>query len=69
MTVVGFGFAEQSFTLILSFTGGFNTYHDQNNTGAGWNPDTNVLTIDAGARGYIEKRRSFTIAKGIIGVE
>ena len=69
MTVVGFGFAEQSFTLILSFTGGFNTYHDQNNTGNGWNPATNVLTIDAGARGYIEKKRSFTIAKGIIGVE
>ena len=69
MTVVGFGFAEQSFTLILSYVGGFNTYHDQNNTGNGWNSATNVLTIDAGARGYIEKKRSFTIAKGIIGVE
>lgn len=68
LTVTDFGFAQQSFTLILSFTGGFNSYHDQLNTGAGWNSNSQTLSVDATARGYIEKKRSFTIAKGIIGV-
>lgn len=68
LTVVDFGFEQQSFTLILSYTGGFNSYHDQTNTSNGWNPSTQTLTIDPNARGYIEKKRSFTIAKGIIGV-
>lgn len=73
LTVVDFGFAEQSFTLILSFTGGFNNYHGLTNVGSGWNPTANggtgELTVTSNARGYIEKKRSFTIAKGIIGVE
>ena len=68
LTVTDFGFAQQSFTLILSFTGGFNAYHDQLNTSAGWNSNTSTLSVDTTARGYIEKKRSFTIAKGIIGV-
>jgi len=68
MTVADFGFAQQSFTLILSYTGGFNSYHDQTNTSNGWNSGSQTLAIDANARGYIEKKRSFTIAKGIIGV-
>ena len=73
LTVVDFGFAEQSFTLILSFTGGFNNYHGLTNVGSGWSPTgnggTGELTVTSNARGYIEKKRSFTIAKGIIGVE
>tara|TARA_B100000073_G_scaffold298234_1_gene263673 strand:- start:3670 stop:7035 length:3366 start_codon:yes stop_codon:yes gene_type:complete len=68
LTVTDFGFAQQSFTLILSFTGGFNSYHDQLNSSNGWNSQAQTLSVDATARGYIEKKRSFTIAKGIIGV-
>ena len=68
MTVADFGFAQQSFTLILSYTAGFNSYHDLTNGTNGWNIAGQTLTIDANARGYIEKKRSFTIAKGIIGV-
>ena len=68
MTVADFGFAQQSFTLKLAYTGGFNSYHDQTNTSNGWNSGSQTLSIDANARGYIEKKRSFTIAKGIIGV-
>ena len=74
MTVADFGFAQQSFTLLLTFpTGsGLENYFDL--VGAGtpwWNNSTkqlNIGTSDAVAKGYIEKKRSFTIAKGIIGV-
>ena len=68
LTVADFGFAQQSFTLILSYVPGFNAYHDATNPLNGWNIAGQSLTIDANARGYIEKKRSFTIAKGIIGV-
>jgi hypothetical protein len=68
LTVADFGFAQQSFTLILSYVPGFNAYHDATNPTNGWNIAGQSLTIDANARGYIEKKRSFTIAKGIIGV-
>lgn len=70
MTVADFGFAQQSFTLKLSYNvgNGFNAYHDASNATNGWNTSLQTLSINATARGYIEKKRSFTIAKGIIGV-
>ena len=70
MTVADFGFAQQSFTLKLSYNvgNGFNPYHDASNATNGWNTSLQTLSINATARGYIEKKRSFTIAKGIIGV-
>jgi len=68
LTVVDVGFAQQSFTLILAYVPGFNAYHDLANGTKGWNVQQQTLTISPNERGYIEKIRSFTIAKGIIGV-
>jgi hypothetical protein len=58
-------FEQQSFVLDL-FNADFATFnatYNSANIDAGGD-----LTIDQNARGYIKKKRSFTIAKGIIGV-
>ena len=55
-------FADQSFVLDL-FRSDFNTFNSANNSGI--NLSNN---FDPNARGYIKKRRTFTVAKGIIGV-
>lgn len=46
----------------------FNEYNTRVNSGNGWTSPNGPLATEATAKGYIEKRRSFTIAKGIIGV-
>lgn len=59
-------FEQQSYVLDL-FSSTFNTFNSQVN---GDQVDQNgSLTIDPLARGYIKKKRLFTIAKGIIGVK
>jgi len=63
-------------TLILEYNSSdgttFNQYHKQVNEPRGfWDDANQELTVsfpDNTKRGYIEKKRSFTIAKGIIGV-
>jgi len=66
-------FEDQSFVLDLSYPpgfGGYSTFNDYHNAvnqtvgGANGLPSA----VDQNARGYIKKKRSFTIAKGIIGV-
>ena len=70
MTVADFGFAQQSFTLLLTFPpNGLRDYFDLNsNASQGWDNVNKTLNVTPNAKGYIEKKRSFTIAKGIIGV-
>ena len=53
-------FINQAWNLKL-FKSDFNTFNSNNNGGA--------ITIDPNATGYIKKKRTYTIAKGIIGVE
>ena len=53
-------FINQAWNVKL-FKSGFNTFNATNNGGA--------ITIDPTATGYIKKKRTYTIAKGIIGVE
>ena len=53
-------FVNQAWNVKL-FKSGFNTYNASNNGGP--------ITIDPTATGYIKKKRTYTIAKGIIGVE
>ena len=53
-------FINQAWNVKL-FKSGFNTYNASNNGGP--------ITIDPTATGYIKKKRTYTIAKGIIGVE
>lgn len=66
-------FQDQSFVLDLTYSpgfGGYSTFNDYHNAvnqtvgGATGMP----AAVDQTARGYIKKKRSFTIAKGIIGV-
>ena len=66
-------FEDQSFVLDLVYPPGFagyatfNDYHDAINGGLGGSSALANI-IDQNARGYIKKKRSFTLAKGIIGV-
>ena len=53
-------FINQAWHVIL-FKSDFNTFNANNNGGP--------ITIDPNATGYIKKKRTYTIAKGIIGVE
>ena len=53
-------FINQAWHMVL-FSTDFNTYNANNNGGP--------ITIDPNATGYIKKKRTYTIAKGIIGVE
>ena len=59
-------FEQQSFVLDL-YNGDFNTYNATVNSGQ-TDPVSGSLSVDPTARGYIKKKRTFTIAKGIIGV-
>ena len=53
-------FVNQAWNLVL-FKSDFNTFNANNNGGP--------ITVNPNATGYIKKRRTYTIAKGIIGVE
>jgi len=53
-------FVNQAWNIVL-FKSGFNIFNQNNNAGA--------ITVDPNATGYIKKKRTYTIAKGIIGVE
>ena len=53
-------FINQAWNIKL-FKSNFNTFNSNNNGGS--------ITIDPNATGYIKKKRTYTIAKGIIGVE
>ena len=53
-------FDNQAWNLKL-FKADFNTFNANNNGGS--------ITVDPNATGYIKKKRTYTIAKGIIGVE
>lgn len=59
-------FEQQSFVLDL-YNGNFNTYNATVNSSQ-TNSVSGALATDPLARGYIKKKRTFTIAKGIIGV-
>jgi hypothetical protein len=65
MTVVAIRFEQQSFVLDL-FNSGFNAFNTANN--ATLIDAEGNLSIDPEATGYIKKKNTFTIAKGIIGV-
>jgi hypothetical protein len=59
-------FEQQSYVLDL-FSSSFNTFNSQVN--GDQTAPNGSLTIDPLARGYIKKKRLFTVAKGIIGVK
>jgi len=65
LTVVAIRFQDQAFVLDL-FNSGFNTFNQVNNSGL-IDAEGN-LSVDINATGYIKKKNTFTIAKGIIGV-
>lgn len=60
LEVRGLNFVNQAWNMVL-YKADFNTFNANNNGGS--------ITADPAARGYIKKQRTFTIAKGIIGVK